>query len=260
MNSPLPLAWDVPGIFRSRLGEHSGRQRIMSANGHLLIILHRLPEPGNSARSSAIFWRNPRGDWLSTEGGSGLGALNAHLDSWRKAVDRIDEQMQQHPSADVFFETLQSTTPLLRTIRNTHRTLQEARDKCPEDRAILLARDGIGELERAIDLLYHDAKNGMEFMIAKQGEVQAQRAHQLVLAGHRMNLLVAMFLPLTAVGSVFGMHLSHGLEDWHAPWLFWGMLGGALMTGVLLVAAIVLRTRSSPPGKTKTRKGCTGAP
>jgi hypothetical protein len=205
-----------------------------------------VPEPGNSTRPSAIFWRNPRGDWTSTEGGSGLGALQAHFESWRKTVDRLEDQMQQHPSADNYFEVLQHTTPLLRTMRNAGRTMQDAREACPEDRAVLLARDDAGELERAIDLLHNDAKNGMEFMIAKQAEVQAQRAHQLVLAGHRLNVLVALFLPLTAIGSVFGMNLSHGLEHWQSPWLFWGMLGSALVIGAMLMGTVVLRLRPGP--------------
>jgi Mg2+ and Co2+ transporter CorA len=184
-----------------------------------------------------------------------LGALNAHLESWRKAVDRIEDQMQQHPSANVFFETLQGTTPLLRTIRNTHRTLQEAREECPDDRAILLARDDAGELERAIELLHTDAKHGMEFMIAKQGEVQAQRAHQLVRAGHRLNLLVEFFLPLTAISAVFGMNLRHGLENWESPWLFWVLLGTALATGVVLVATVVFKLSPGSSGRTRKRKG-----
>jgi Mg2+ and Co2+ transporter CorA len=182
-----------------------------------------------------------------------LGALQAHFESWRKAVDRLEDQMQQHPSADNYFEVLQHTTPLLRTLRNTGRTMQDAREACPEDRAILLARDDAGDLERALDLLHHDAKNGMEFMIAKQAEVQAQRAHQLVLAGHRLNVLVALFLPLTAIGSVFGMNLSHGLENWQVPWLFWGMLGSALVIGGLLVSAVVLRLKPGPSWKTQDR-------
>lgn len=191
---------------------------------------------------------------MSTEGGSGLGALNAHFESWRKAVDRLEDRMQQHPSAETFFEVLQNTTPLLRTIRNTHRTMQEAREECPEDRAILLARDDAGELERAIDLLHNDAKNGMEFMIAKQGEVQAQRAHQLVRAGHRLNLLIALFLPLTAISSVFGMNLPNGLENWQSPWLFWTLLGIALVIGVLLMAAVLLKLNPGASWKSRGRK------
>ena len=224
----------------------------MSADGHLLLILHKVPEPGDSTRSSALFWRNPRGDWTSSEGGPGLGALNTHLESWRKVVDRIEAQMQQHASAESFFEVLQSTTPLLRTIRNTQRTLQEAREESPEDRPILLARDDAGELERAIELLHSDARNGMEYMIARQGEEQALRTHQLVLAGHRLNRLIALFLPLTAIGSMFGMNVSHGLERWPSPWLFWGLLATALVIGVLLMTAVVFKLK--PPGTTRSHK------
>jgi hypothetical protein len=241
MNSPIPTAWDVPAIFRSRLGERAGRQRMMAADGHLLMVLHKVPQPGDANREFAIFWRNPKGDWLSTETGSGLGALNAYFDQWRQAVDRIDDQLQQAPSAEVFFEALQNTTPLLRTIRNTYRTLQEAREEIPEARAILLARDEAGELERAIDLQHNDAKNGMEFMIARQAEEQARHAHQLVVAGHRLNLIIALFLPLTAIGSVFGMNLAHGLENSYVPWLFWGLLVMALLIGLVLMAGLLAR-------------------
>ena len=223
----------------------------MSADGHLLIILHQVPEPGDSTRAPVLFWRNPRGDWTSSEGGPGLGALNAHIDSWRKAVDRIEVQMQQHPSAESFFEVLQSTTPLLRTIRNTQRTLQEARQASPEDRPILLARDDAGELERAVELLHSDAQHGMDYMIARQGEEQTQRTHQLVRAGHRLNVLIALFLPLTAIGSVFGMNLSHGLERWQSPWLFWSLLATALVIGVLLMTAVVFRVK---PPRTATSR------
>ena len=164
--------------------------------------------------------------------------------------------MQQPPSADNYFQVLQSTTPLLRTIRNASRTLQEAREACP-DREVLIARDDAGDLERAIELLHTDAKNGMEFMIAKQGEEQAQRSHQIVRAGHRLNLMMAFFLPLTATGSLFSMHLTHGLENWHAPWMFFGVLAAALIAGLLLATAMLLNLDA---GKPKDAKFVAGPP
>lgn len=225
----------------------------MTAEGHLIIILHQLPEPGTTGRTPAIFWRSPKGDWTSTEGGSGLGALHAHFEHWREAIDDIEDQMQQPPSPENYFAVLQKTTPLLRTIRNSSRTMQDAREASP-DRTILLARDEAGELERAVDLLHHDAKNGMEFMIARQGEEQARRAHQLVISGHRLNLLMALFLPLTAFGSLFSMHLASGLEQWHAPWMFWSVVSGGGLIGLLLVFLIstkhpAKRHRTGPCGE-----------
>src|SRR5947209_3691787 len=93
----IPFGWEVPGVFRSRLGDRAGRQRIMTADGHLLIVLHKVPQPGTTQREPAIFWRNPRGDWLATEGLTGLGALHAHFERWRSAIDEIEDQMQGAP-------------------------------------------------------------------------------------------------------------------------------------------------------------------
>lgn len=221
----------------------------MTADGHLLIILHKVPRAGTSERESALFWRNPKGDWTSTEGGSGLGALTAFFEQWRKVTDQLEDVMAEPPLAENYFTVLQRTSPLLRTVRNTYRTMQDAREACP-DRELLLARDEAGELERAVDLLHHDAKNGMEYMIARQGEEQARQSNQLVVTGHRLNLLAAIFLPLTAMGSVFSMQLANGLEHWNAPWTFWLLVGGALLTGLLLVTTIMFemnRAGRQPP-------------
>jgi hypothetical protein len=244
MNSVVPFAWQVPGVFRSRIGDRAGRQRIMTADGHLLILLHKVPPAGTSEREYALFWRDPSGDWISTESGSGLGALTTYFDEWRAVIDELEDVMSEPPQAENYFEVLQRTSPLLRTIRNTYRTMQDAREACP-DREVLVARDEAGELERAVDLLHHDAKNGMEFMIARQGEEQARQSSRLVITGHRLNLLAAIFLPLTALGSIFAMHLENGLERWNAPWTFWSFVVGALVVGLLLVTAIVIETNRS---------------
>ncbi len=229
----------------------------MTAEGHLLILLHKVPRAGVAEREFVLFWRDAKGDWLATESGSGLGALHAHFEQWRKVIDELEDLMAEPPQAANYFSVLQRTSPLLHTIRNTCRTMQEAREAC-SDRDLLLARDEAGELERAVDLLHTDAKNGMEFMIARQGEEEACRSAQLVLMGHRLNLLAAIFLPLTALGSVFSMQLSSGLERWNAPWAFWCLAGGALLTGLTLVAAIFLEMhrlqKPQPPRRRKLPK------
>ena len=118
MNSLVPFGWQVPGVFRSRIGERAGRQRIMTADGHLLIILHKVPRAGTSGRESALFWRSPKGDWTSTEGGSGLGALTAYFEQWRSVIDQLEDVMAEPPLAENYFTVLQRTSPLLRTVRN----------------------------------------------------------------------------------------------------------------------------------------------
>ncbi|MBA4149125.1 MAG: hypothetical protein H0X66_13510 [Verrucomicrobia bacterium] len=254
MASLLPHQWEVPEIFRTRLGDRAGRQRMMSAEGHLLIILHKVPEPGNPERDSIFFWRSPKGEWRSTERGAGAAALNDLFEDWRKVADQLEDQMQETPSAQNFFTVVQRTTALLRSIRNTHRALQEARDEFPEERSVLLARDTAGELERTIELLHTDAQHGMEYMIAKQSEEQSLQAHQLVVTGHRLNLLVALFLPLTAIGSMFGMNLIHGLEEWRAPWTFWVVLILGLAVGAVLMVMLTAKPKSRPATTAVTQK------
>jgi hypothetical protein len=231
MSPILPATWKVPEVFHARLGEQAGRQRMMSADGHLLLILHKIPTPGESDREPVLFWRDPAGNWKATGSGAGLAELKAYLDSFTAEVDRLEDRMQEPPSSRMYFEILQTTAPLLRTVRNMHLALQQARETLPADRNIIVARDQAGDLERGVELLHADAKNGMEYMIARQAEEQAENSEQLLKAGHRLNLLIALFLPLTALGSAFGMNFRHGLEHVRSPILFWGTLFLGLIVG-----------------------------
>jgi Mg2+ and Co2+ transporter CorA len=53
-------------------------------------------------------------------------------------------------------------------------------------------------------------------------------------SGHRLNLIAATFLPITALGSLFGMQLEHGLEHENAPWVFWGVAIAAFVLGLIV--------------------------
>jgi hypothetical protein len=238
MNSLLPSAWAVPKIFRTRLGEQAGRQRTMSAEGHLLLILHDLPKGGETERAPIFFWREPAGTIRSTGSGSGLADLEAYLQAIEREVDAMETLMQQQPSADNYFAILRRSTPLLRLVRNAHRVIQEARELAPDDRHILLSRDRIGEQERALELLNSDAKNGLEYMIAMRTEEQARNSERIVASSYRLNLLIAVFLPLTALGSAFGMNLRHGLEGVQNPFLFWFVLFCGLIIGFFVKGSI----------------------
>jgi hypothetical protein len=251
MQSVLPGSWKVPDLFRSRLGEQAGRQRAMAAEGHLLLVLHDVPVPGEPERSAVLFWRDPAGVWRSTGTGSGIGELQDYLQRFKAEVDKLEAQIDGEPNARNFFEALHASTPLLRLIRNMHRALQDAREAAPSDRALLLARDTAGELERAADLLHSDARNGLDFLIASQAEEQAERAEQLVQSGYKLNLLVAIFLPLTALGSAFGMNFKHGLEHVQSPWLFWLVLGAGIFLGFLVKGAVSIKSNTPPPAEKK---------
>ena len=131
-----------------------------------------------------------------------------------------------------------------------HTALQQAREAFPVDRNILVARDQAGELERAVELLHADAKNGLEYMVARQAEEQAENSEQLLKAGHKLNMLIAIFLPLTALGSAFGMNFRHGLEGVTSPLLFWGTLLVGIMLGFFVKALLDTPSRS---GRTLNR-------
>jgi hypothetical protein len=247
MSPVLPSTWKVPELFHSRLGEQAGRQRMMTADGHLLLILHKLPESGSFDRVPIIFWRDSAGAWKSTGGGAGIADLKEQLDQFNKAVDKLEQQIQQPPNSANYFDILQDTGPLLRLVRNMHGTLQQAREAFPDDRHILNARDQAGELERELELIHADAKNGLEFIFARQAELEAKNTKQLVSAQHRLNMLIAVFLPLTALGSAFGMNFRHGLESITTPILFWSVLVTGIFLGLIVKGAISKEEKDEEP-------------
>ena len=60
----------------------------------------------------------------------------------------------------------------------------------------------------------------------------------ITAAGHRLNVLAAIFFPLTAITSAFGVSLPCGLQK--APaWVSWAIFGFGLLLGFVIRAAIV---------------------
>jgi hypothetical protein len=227
----------VPPVFLKRLGEKSGRQRLMEEEGHLLLVLHKLPKVEAEEREPVLFWRNPRGEWQSTESGAGLGDFKEHVSSYDKASDQLDRFLRAHANPDGYFQVLQQVTPLLRAAKNLSGVLQQAREAVPEDRDILLARDELVEIERHLELLHAEALHGLNYMVASRAEQSARQGEQLVVSSHRLNLLVALCLPATAFASLLGMNVRHGLED-HNTWIFWVVLAVAGVMGVIIFALV----------------------
>src|SRR5687767_2644589 len=130
MASPIPHNWDVPQIFRDRFGTRAGRQRVMNTDGHLLIILHDVPDPAEpDVRNAKLFWRKPDGIWKSTgSGATNIAALRAHVETFDAATTALEEQVDKAKRAKDWFDILHVASPLLRTARNLSKTLQEARD------------------------------------------------------------------------------------------------------------------------------------
>lgn len=243
MKSPIPPTWEVPQVFRDRVGATLGRQRMMQADGHLLLILHELPKPeAPAARMAQLFWRNPDGNWKSTAGkGSTAMVLREHQQAFTELAERLEAKVEQATNAADFFAILQSVTPALRTSRNAHRALQEAREAIPMDRDLISIRDSAHEIERAFEILKGYAQDGLEFVEARNAEESARNTERVNQSSYRLNMLMALFLPITALGSLLGMNMRHGLEDWYAPHTFW------IVSGLSFILGFWIRARLPKP-------------
>lgn len=249
--SPLPAAWELPTEIRARIGEKTGRQRAMLAEGHLLLVVHRLPRKNETDRAGRFLWRKPDGAWLSSDLGPGAGALAKHLGEYADVVERYDHLQDKAGGLDDYQAIIEGLAPIHRTIRNLHAALQDAREKAPEDRDLINARDRAYELERAAELLVGDARNDIEFLAARRSEEQAAAAHRMAVSAHRLNLLAAFFFPIAALTAIFGTNLSHPLEEYvRPPWAFFGVIGAGLFLGVALAVYLLM---SSLPASGKRR-------
>src|SRR5688572_9225372 len=108
MKTILPATWTVPERFKQRLGESAGRQRAMSAEGHLLLILHAPPGPDDHERAARLFWKAPDGKWLSNALGGGVAALRKHLDEFRERLESLEVDLQKAEEARDYFDLLQA--------------------------------------------------------------------------------------------------------------------------------------------------------
>jgi hypothetical protein len=245
----IPHNWSVPAKFRERLGENAGRQRAMLHDGHLLLVLHEVPKPSDPVRKAAIFWRAPDGAWKASSGRGGLSALRDLVESFAKVTLEMESRLDEARRAADYFEVLQQSGPLLRTSRNLHKALQEARDGVPADRDLINVRDTMSDVERTAELVQFDAKNGLDYTIARRAEEQAINSDHILATNHRLNLLAALFFPATALGSILGMNLLTGFETQNAPFLFWGMTALAIVIGLLFRASIAARAPRHLPTK-----------
>lgn len=240
----LPRAWDVPAEFRARLGDEAGRQRLMQADGHLLLVLHARPSPGQATRFGKTFWRKPSGEWKPVAMNHNQHPVDELLDDYQRMLDSLDrDEGDAHAAAD-YFDLLTALTPLVRSLHNLSAVLQEARGACREDRGLILVRDRAYGLSRRAELLQQDTRNTLDFVIARRAEEQAESARRQAGAAHRLNVLAALFFPVATLTAVFGMNLDHGLEAWndrHAPLPLLAVLGGGLAAGAVLAAFVTRR-------------------
>ena len=228
----IPGGWEVSPRVRERLGRRSvGRQRAIFEEEELLLVLHEAPRGGRE-REGALFWRDAKGQWRSAEERGGLPVLKAHVAEYGREEDRLSQDYEAASGAGDYFELLEALGPLQRAAKNLYDSLQNAREAIPDDRDIIDLRDEAYDSSRALELLYLDTRNALDFEIARKTEEQIRLSRRSLLMEGKLNTVAAVFLPLTAVGGIFGMNLVSGLEA--SSWAFWAIFAGGLLVGLVL--------------------------
>ena len=242
----LPSDWNVPAVFRQRLGESAGRQRVMAADGHLLLVLHAPPGADEAGRRGRFFSRDPEGNWKVAPRAEQVSSLADHLADYRTVIERIEQQEDVAHESREYFALLDHLAPLTRATRHLQDVLQKARETIPGERRFIVARDDAYDLSRRAEILYDDVKNGLDAAVARQAEAQAESSHQMSVASYRLNILVALFFPIATLMAIFGTNLHHGLEDLEArygPMVLATITGLGMLLGVVITLII---TRPAP--------------
>ncbi len=240
----IPQSWAVPDAIRRRLGDQVGRQRTMTHEGHLLLVLHSPPKPDEDERQGRFFWRSPEGVWSPKAMRHGETAVGELIGEYDKMLDAIDADEDRAYTAAEYFDLLTLLNPLVRAEHNLHQALQQSREELPEVRELILLRDRAYATSRRAELLQADAKNTLDFVIARRAEEQAAASERQAVAAHRLNVLAALTFPLLTLCAVFGMNLGHGLEQWNAgasPLPLLAVVGAGLGLGALLVGYVIRR-------------------
>jgi hypothetical protein len=239
--SLLPADWNIPVKLRDRLGSTAGRQRLLLEDGHLLLVLHAAPGADEIGRRGRFFLRDLDGSWRAAPQADRVTTLVEHLAEYEREIEQLEHAEDGATQARDYFELLDRLAPLARATRNLYGVLQQARETVTDDREIIVVRDQASDLTRRTELLQEDSRNGLEFAIAWQAEQQAEISHNMSVAAHRLNLLVAFFFPIATLMAIFGTNLKTGLESWNesmGPLPLFVVLVAGLLCGVALTGFV----------------------
>jgi len=232
----LPLTWRIPNSIRVRVGDSAGRQRVIHEENHLLLVLHRPPQAGDTHRVGRFLWRDAQGNWTASDGSDGPAVLTKHIGQYAALITKFDQLEEDAHTAQAYFEVIEGLLPLIRSTSHLHQVLQDARKLVPEDRNLINARDQAYEMERNADLLYTSAKNGLDFEIAKRAEEEATAARAMARSTHRLNVLAGLFFPLATISSVMGIDSENFSPG---QWINLALVVvGGLVIGLILVMFI----------------------
>lgn len=226
--------WTLPADITARLGSESwGAQRAIVEAGELLLILHAPPQPDSNEREHEVYFRQLDGKWLHKGLEHGERALRNFLDEYRTLLDDLETRFEKAANIDTLFAVIDRLIPLARSSANMKAALQSAREAIDNDGFLIDMRDRGVEIARGFELLLADARQALDFRIARSGEEQTRAAEAGNRAQHKLNILAALTFPLMSVSAIFGMNLRSGLED--LPVIaFWLVFVGGLWLGMVV--------------------------
>lgn len=224
--------WTLPAEITARLGNESwGAQRAIVETGHLLLILHTPPKADSNEREHEVFFRSPDGKWLHKGQEHGERSLRNFLDAYRALLSELEMRFEKAADIDALFSIIDRLIPLARSSANMKLALQSARESLDDDAFLIDMRDRSVDLARGFELLLADARQALDFRIARSAEAQTRAAEVGNRAQHKLNILAAVTFPLMAISAVFGMNLHSGLEG--VPFVaFWLVFVGGLLLGM----------------------------
>jgi hypothetical protein len=247
----IPPTWSLPEAIRFRLGQTTyGRQRAIVEDGHLLLVLHKPPGADDTGREGVLFWRSPSGEWQWSKGTAGQNALKRHVQGYAELAAKLEQDYESACDIGQLFDIVEALTPLTRAARNMHLALQTAREANKNEPFLVEMRDLAYESDRNFELLLEDVRNCIQYRTAREAEQQAQLSKEAVSASHRLNVLAAMFFPLTALASIFGMQLAHGLNE-RNPLNFWIVFAIGIGLGFAMKSWVIGKPNGRQTGSNK---------
>ncbi|MEP2776430.1 MAG: CorA family divalent cation transporter [Luteolibacter sp.] len=227
----MPEHFELERELLEQLSNRPGHQRCVVGHGELLLVLHEVPQAGVPEREALFFWKRHDGRWVQP-GGPGLDEVGSLLDRYTVAIDANEEILETTESAADVFKILRHAGPLSRSTRNCVHALEQVLAQEPEDREIRSFQDRARELERAAELLQVDARETLIYWQAESAEEHAKSSQRLGNILFKLNLVTGFFLPLVALGSLFGMNVK---LPGFVEGLFWLIFLGGLIVGGLLL-------------------------
>lgn len=127
--------------------------------------------------------------------------------AYAEHAQQIEKRLGTARVARDFFEVLVTLRPLEHRVRELGLVLQRASEREATDLEFQGLAMRAAATARHLALLVLRTEDGRDFDLAQLTEEQADISNQMVVSGQRLNFLVAMLLPMTALTSIFGMNL-----------------------------------------------------